>query len=81
LNTLENSILTKISRGRKYKERELQKMKRKARKKTKGTKDELRTNCKRRQKERYKMLTKEIGANERKIVASMMIEGQKDRRQ
>ncbi len=56
-------------------------MKRKARKKTKGTKDELRTNCKRRQKERYKMLTKEIGANERKIVASMMIEGQKDRRQ
>jgi hypothetical protein len=38
-------------------------------------------NCKGRQKERHKMLTKEIGTKERKIVASMMIEGQKDRRQ
>ena len=38
-------------------------------------------NCKGRQKERHKMLTKEIGTKEIKIVASMMIEGQKDRRQ
>ncbi len=45
-------------------------MKRKGQKKTKGTKDELRMNCKSRQKERYKMLTKEIGTKERKIVAS-----------